>query len=474
MTEETQQGQGILRKELTLILLVFLMIGLNIGGSLFTLTTVAAGLTGPSIIIAQLICSLPVFLAIVPYMLITSIAPKSAASYQYSKLASYPLAVATVIVLLVAVPLGGLPLFAITNARFLMMLFPDAPAMVPGLGISWVVLIAIISITIFYIINIVGIKPTAWVQFGMVLLLIVALLAFVFGGFPQIDWSNFSTMFTGNLKFPGMPPTLGLTVGLIAAAAICYTLIAGGLFGIELGDEVKNAKVTMPRGLFLAMVGVFLLTFFVELVAVGVMPWDQLAASKDLGAVSRQIFGANSFWFFFFIIGGAVMACISTLHALMTVSGRYVMVYAQDGFFPKFLADINKRWGTPHWGLTLPWALTVITLLLAGESLAIYGAMLNFGMLWMVTLVLITVSRLHKTHPNEVKLSQYKFKPGLVSFTAIFAAVLNVIFMLLLIVFLLMQKVYWPIILFVLAIIVGLALYYIQKARGKIKPATLL
>jgi APA family basic amino acid/polyamine antiporter len=474
MTDETQQGQGILRKELTLVLLVFLMIGLNIGGSLFTLTTVAAGLTGPSIILAQLICSLPVFLAIIPYMLITSIAPKSAASYQYAKLASYPLAVATVIVLLVAVPLGGLPLFAITNARFLMLLFPDAPAMVPGLGISWVVLIAIISITIFYIINIVGIKLTAWVQFGMVALLIVALLAFIFGGFPQIEWSNFSTMFTGNLKFPGMPPTLGLTVGLIAAAAICYTLIAGGLFGIELGDEVKNAKVTIPRGLFLAMVGVFLLTFFVELVAVGVMPWDQLAASKDLGAVSKQIFGANSFWFFFFIIGGAVMACISTLHALMAISGRYVMAYAQDGFFPKFLADINKRWGTPHWGLTVPWALTVITLLLAGESLAIYGAMLNFGMLWMVTLVLIAASRLHKTHPNEVKLSQYKFKPGLVSFTAITAAVLNVIFMLLLIVFLLMQKVYWPIILFVLAIAVGLGLYYIQKARKKVKPATLL
>ena len=191
-------------------------------------------------------------------------------------------------------------------------------------------------------------------------------------------------------------------------------------------------------------------------------------------AVSRQIFGANSFWFFFFIIGGAVMACVSTLHALMTVSGRYVMAYAQDGFFPKFLADINKRWGTPHWGLTVPWALTVITLLLAGESLAIYGAMLNFGMLWMVTLVLIAASRLHKTHPNEVKLSQYKFKAGWVSFTAITAAVLNVIFMLLLIVFMLMQKVYWPIILFVLAIAVGLGLYYIQKARGKIKPATLL
>ncbi len=473
MTEATQPAQGTLRKELTLILLIFLMIGLNVGGALFTLTTVAAGLTGPSLIIAQIICALPVFLAIIPYMLLTSIAPKSAASYQYGKLASYPMAVAGVMVLLVAMPLGGLPLFAITNGRFIMMLFPDAPALVPGLGISWVVLIAIITITLFYIINIVGIKPSAWVQFGMVFLLISALLAFIFGGFPQIDWSNFSNMFTGNLKFPAMPPALGQTVGLVAAAAICYTLLAGGLFGIELGDEVKKAGVTIPRGLLIAIIGAFALTWLVEIVAIGVMNWEQLAASKDLGAACRLIFGANSFWFYYFIIGGAVMACISTVHAVMTISGRYAMSYAKDGFFPRFMADINKRWGTPHWGLTLPWALSVIILLLAGETIGIYGAMLNFGMLWMVTLVLIAAARLHKTHPKEFGQSQFKFKPGLVSFAAITAAVMNVIFMLLLVVFLLMQKVTWPIILFMLAIIVGLGLYYIQKARKKVKPAML-
>jgi APA family basic amino acid/polyamine antiporter len=473
MTEATQQVQGTLRKELNLVLLIFLMIGLNIGGSLFTLTTIAAGLTGPSLIIAQIISALPVLLAIIPYMLLTSIAPKSAASYQYGKLASYPMAVAGVIVLLVAMPLGGLPLFAITNARFIMMLFPGAPAMVPGLGISWVVLIAIITITIFYIINIVGIKPSAWAQFAMVSLLIVALVAFIIGGFPQVDWSNFSNMFTGNLKFPGMPAALGQTVGVIAAAAICYTLLAGGLFGIELGDEVKKAGVTIPRGLLISVVSVLALTFFVELVAIGVMPWDQLATSKDLGPVSKEIFGANSFWFYFFIIGGAVMACLSTVHAVLTISGRYAMAYAKDGFFPKFMANINKRWGTPHWGLTLPWALSVIILLLAGETIGIYGAMLNFGMLWMVTLVLIAAARLHKTHPKEFQQSQYKFKPGLVSFAAITAAVLNVLFMLLLIIFMLMQKVTWPIILFVIAIIVGLVLYYVQKARKKVKPATL-
>lgn len=92
-----------------------MMIGLNVGGSLFVLTSKAAGLTGPSLFIAQIISALPVLLALIPYMIITSAVPKTAASYQYAKNFSYPLAVAGVMVLLVAMPLGGLPLFALTN-----------------------------------------------------------------------------------------------------------------------------------------------------------------------------------------------------------------------------------------------------------------------------------------------------------------------------------------------------------------------
>jgi len=44
---ETQASQGTLRKELGLIVLIFLMIGLNVGGSPFVLTSKAAGITGP-------------------------------------------------------------------------------------------------------------------------------------------------------------------------------------------------------------------------------------------------------------------------------------------------------------------------------------------------------------------------------------------------------------------------------------------
>jgi len=83
-----------LRKELNLVTLIAVMIGLNVGGSLFVLTAITAGLTGPSLFIAQIISALPIFLALIPYLVFTSAVPTTCANYQYAKLSSPALAVA--------------------------------------------------------------------------------------------------------------------------------------------------------------------------------------------------------------------------------------------------------------------------------------------------------------------------------------------------------------------------------------------
>lgn len=44
---------GKLKRELNLVTLIAVMIGLNIGGSLFVLTAIAAGLTGPSLFVPK-------------------------------------------------------------------------------------------------------------------------------------------------------------------------------------------------------------------------------------------------------------------------------------------------------------------------------------------------------------------------------------------------------------------------------------
>lgn len=452
-----QSSQGILKRELNLLLLVFLMIGLNIGGSLFTLTSAAAGLAGPALILAQVIASLPVMLAIVPYMIITSIAPKSAASYQYAKLFNYPLATSAVMVLLVAMPLGGLPLFALSAGKYFMLLIPGVPDMVAGLPLYWDSLIAIFILTIFYIVNIIGIKPSGIVQFILTAIMLVALIVFVVVGLPSVKIANFSPFFAGT------------TINFFAAAALSYTLLAGGLFGIELGDEVRKAHSTIPKALVISLLIVLGLYVFIEFVALGTVDW-QAFAKGNLGAVAHT-FMSEGLWIFF-IIGGGILACITTVHAVLTISGRYTMVYAQDRFFPGFLGRINKKFGTPVWGLTLPYVLSVIMLLFV-RDITIFGAMMNFGLLYMVTLVLLTAYKLPKAHPELFAQSKLKFKPALLSATAISACVLNIVFMLLLVLIIFMKNMAWAFWLFVIAIAVGVTLYFIRKRQGALKKVDL-
>lgn len=144
-------ARGKLRREIDLVLLIAIIIGLNVGGSLFVLTGIAADLTGPSLFIAQIISVLPVLLALIPYMTLTSAIPATCASYQYAKLFSFPLAVAAWMVLFVAIPIGALPLFVISTGKFLQVLIPGLP----------LIAAAIITMTLFYLTNMIGIKPTA-------------------------------------------------------------------------------------------------------------------------------------------------------------------------------------------------------------------------------------------------------------------------------------------------------------------------
>jgi APA family basic amino acid/polyamine antiporter len=179
-------GGGRLKRDINLPVLVAAMIGLNVGGSLFVLTAMAAGLTGPSIIIAQVISALPVILALVPYMMLTSAIPTNCGNYQYAKFFSRPLAVAGWWGLFAAIPLGALPLFAIATAKFIVMIIPGLP--VTGTAIA--------VMTVFYIINVIGVKATAYILMGAVPLLLGALLTFILGGVPAIDVNKFSPMFT--------------------------------------------------------------------------------------------------------------------------------------------------------------------------------------------------------------------------------------------------------------------------------------
>jgi len=442
---ETQSSTGTLRREINLAALIAIMIGLNIGGSLFALTGIAAGLTGPSLFIAQLISALPILLALIPYLTLTSAMPVTCANYQYAKLFSRPLAVAAWMTLFIAIPIGALPLFAIITANF-------AQILIPGLPITTT---AIIVITLFFALNICGIKPTVYVQLAAVIVLVLALATFIAPGIPAIEAQNLTPLFSGG------------AIGVIGASALLFTLLAGGLFGIEVGSEVKNAISAIPKALIISIAVVLALYLLIELIAVGVMDW-KIFAQGTLGSPAQVFLSGPLLGFF--IIGGGILASITTINLTLTVAGRYTLAFAQDGFFPNFFGSINERFGTPHWGLTLPYVMSVITLLI-NPPLIVLGQMLNFGLLFMITLVLFAAFRLPRKHPEIYKNARFKFSPKILAITSLSAISINIVFMIVLAYGLLTsEESKWTFPLFVIAAIAGIVLYFVRRQKIGLEP----
>jgi APA family basic amino acid/polyamine antiporter len=435
-------AEGLLKKEITLFALIAIMIGLNVGGSLFALTAIAAGMTGPSLFIAQIVSALPILLAMVPYIMLSSAIPATCANYQYAKLFSRPLAVAAWMTLFVAIPIGALPLFAVITGNFVQMLWPGIP----------VIPTAIVVVSLFFLLNVLGIKPTTYVQLATVIILLLALLTFIVPGIPAIKIENLNNLFPGGF------------IGFAGASALLFTLLAGGLFGIEVGSEVKNASSVIPRALLISMLIVMGIYLLLEIVAVGVMNWQLLAEKATLGAPAEVFL--SGFPLGFFIAGGGILASVTTINLILTIAGRYALVFSLDGYFPRIFRQISKRFGTPHWGITLAFGMTIITLLI-NPPLIVLGQMLNFGLLFMITLVLCAAYRFPEKHKELYKNAKYKFNPRLIRATSFIAICINIIFMLVLAYGMLTsENARWTFPLFVVAAIAGIIVYYIRKKQG--------
>jgi APA family basic amino acid/polyamine antiporter len=272
--------------------------------------------------------------------------------------------------------------------------------------------------------------------------LLVALLTFILGGMPHVQMANLA------LNFVGGP------VGLIGASALLYTLLAGGLFGIEMGDEVRNARSVIPRALFISIGVVLGLYILIEVVALGVVGWEQFSMGT-LGDVAGAFLSGG--WLGLFVVGGGIMASATTINLALAAAGRYALVFSLDGYFPRVFSRVNQRFGTPHNGLALVYLMTVATLLV-NPPLMTLGAVLNFGLLFMVTLVLCGAVRLLKRHPATFVDASVHVRPRLLTVSSYVAVAFNLVYMLVLAVAL-----RWTFLIFVVAIVLGLAIFYSRK-----------
>ena len=340
--------------------LLALSVGYNVGGSLFGLTTVAAGLTGPSLPVALLISAMPAILMVLPLSTLASAAPTTAGGYRYMQLFSPSLALVAMMTVLTCGILGGLPLMGQIFGLFFQALLPIDS-----------VISAIAVLTVFYLINVAGIKSTVRVQAILVLLLVSALGLYTVQGAGHIDASRFNVMFPKGIS------------GLFAAAGLLFTLSINGLSMVDLGGEAVNARQTIPRVLLVGILIAVAINVSVLTVTAGVADSAALEGKTLLEVAANFMSRAQ---LGYFVVAGALLACATSINAGFTLLSRALLVMGAEGVLPKFLSRVDIERGSPFAGLTLAYFLAVLALL-SQSSLLFFGTLLNFGYILVFTFI---------------------------------------------------------------------------------------
>ncbi len=393
-----------LHRVLTLPAVTFIAIGFMIGGGVFVFTGIVLKITGNALPLAYALAVIPVFISMMPLAMLGATLPTTGANYMYpSRMVSPGLAFTGIWVYALASFFGQIPLYAISCARYIEVYMP---------GVS-THLVAAIIVTLLYLVNLRGIKIAAQVQAVMVIVLLSSLLYYSINGTIAVN----SVSFSGILDHDAGSLLLGTSL-------LTFTYFgANGI--IELGGEIIDPGRVIPRAFMIAFPVVGTVYVLVALTTVGCAPMESLLSSAEpLITSCKTILGSGGTAFF--IIGGAILALVTTLNALFIVGTKSLLMIVEDDILPEKAGLLHKKYATPHVLLTLIWILSIAGIYsgVPLETLASYAAL---GGLIIFLPVLMASLRLPVLYPRQFAASSFTMPPFFRWFCAI-VGILMVIF----------------------------------------------
>jgi APA family basic amino acid/polyamine antiporter len=270
-------------------------------------------------------------------------------------------------------------------------------------------------------------------QSWLVALIVVAVMGFAevrgsktFGSFIVIAFIMLFVGFIVGGLFQGVGPAnpavsaalpSGLA-GVLAATVYMFPMFIGAKALIAGASSAEKPGRDVPRGLILTSVLIIPLYLLIALVAVGtVTPTEVLQQVPLLNFAADQIFGG--FGGIVFAVAGMV-ACLSALGTSMSVQSSIARGMSRDGYFPKILLSVHKRFGTFHVA-AIAGAAIIMALSVFGD-VPFLGYAASFGSLLVFALVNLSLIKLRKTKPHMDR----PFKTPLYPLTPILGFVLSV------------------------------------------------
>jgi APA family basic amino acid/polyamine antiporter len=341
-----------LRRELTLLSATALVVSNMIGTGIFTTTGFLAGDLGqPALVLGiWVVGALMVLAGCLSYAELGINFPKSGGEYLYLREAWGPAwGFMNGWVSFLAGFAAPTALGALAFSEYLSHFFPALAVSHPASGAGpipgWLHLgpgqgLALAILTLFTIVNILGLTFAARLQSAITILNLAVLALFLVLAFAvgQGHWSNFTL---------AAPRTSTHGLGAQFAASLVFVMFAysGWNAASYVAEEIKDPERTLPRAL-LAGAGIVAL-FYVALNAAFIyaLPLESLKGVVSVGASSANaLFGARYGGLFVAVMAAAILGCVS---AMTLVGPRVYFAMARDGCFFKEAGKVHPRWRTP-------------------------------------------------------------------------------------------------------------------------------
>jgi len=360
-------------------------LGGAIGFEIFALLNYAYfDLAGPSMISALFFCGIINLITMLSYSELSAALPEVGGEYTYTKVA-----------------FGGFISFMAGCLRWLASVFGGALAVVvfvEQLGVLFSVfapsiqdlvlanasllIVGLVVILIFLAIR--GVEEATTLIVAAFLAIFVIFLAMSVG----------YTLTPQNIAPEASPGSLAV---FFATAAYIFPMFVGMRALVAGAPQIKNPGKNIPRALIISTVLLTAVYFAVAYVAVGAVPLEttetvnepllNLAASTIMGPIGAILFAV-----------AGIIASVSSVGTAMTVQSSILGGMSRDGYLPKALLKVHRRFGTRYIAIIAS-SLFVIFFGTSG-AVEFLGYAASFGSLLVFALVNLSLIQLRRKMPR--------------------------------------------------------------------------
>jgi basic amino acid/polyamine antiporter, APA family len=395
-----EDGEVSLAREITFLDATMLGVGALMGGGVFVLLGLAAGVAGNGLIIALFLNGFITIPTLMVYAELGSASDDAGGGYLWVKDG-------------LGQPFGFMggwlgwfshviacSLYSIASAAFLLFIVRSAGWLEPDPQMTRILAVSLGAL--FIGLNYIGVK--VGIKAENTINSIVLVIVIVFIGIGLYSVSQHPDTVRYNLDpFFGPGTNLSHLSNVFLAMGITFIAFEGYEIISQTSEEIQDPKRNIPRAIWASFLIAWVIMLLVAFIALGITQgddggqgWTLLAAHKEQALIvaADQILPYGSL----IIAGSALLLQLTALNATIYSSSRVSFAMGRDGNLPRFFGKIHATRRTPHFAVLGSGVLVMLMALLPIEHVAVSADVMFLLLFLLVNLAYI---KLRKTIPQD-------------------------------------------------------------------------